>query len=788
MKRILDRKLGRDLKRHLGSLIAIGVVVACGEASFIAMRSMARTLRETQAEYYARVRFPDVFVQVRRAPDAVVRELREVRGVARVETRATGDVVLRVAGLREPATARVVGTREPGPGTLNHLVLMRGRRMLPGESDAVVVSAGFADANGLALGDTLGVVIGDRWRTLRIVGVGTTAEAVYEIRSGDVLPDPRRFGILWLDAEAAADALGFDRAWNDAALTLAPGADPRAVIADVDAILERYGTLGAYDRDRHPSHKFVSEEIRQNQTFALMLPVIFLGVAAFLVHLVLGRVVTQQRDQVGTLKAFGVPSASVIRHYVLFALVPVLAGTAAGALLGVWFATYLASVYADFFRFPSLALRIAPVEMAFAVGIAAAAAVVGALGALRRLLSLAPAVAMRPEPPAVFGRGVIDRLLTMRLRSPVWRMIARSLAHQPIRTALSALGIGLGAAVVVLGTFGFDSVRLMRRIVFEVAMRADVSVAFAEAQGTAALTALTAMPGVIRVEPARNVAVRMRHEHRQRQVALTGVEPGARLRQVVGVDARPISIREGGLVLSVTLGKALAVDVGDTVDLEFLDGRGRRVSRRVAALVDDITGLGAYVTAAELPGLVGAGEVITGADLAVDPALLDTLYGRLSRAPMVQSVIVRDAIREAFDATMQENFLIVLITLMAFSAALAAGTIYNAGRVTLSERSRDLASLRVLGFTRGEVARILFGELSLLATIGLPVGLALGALLSWAIIRSFETEYFRLPVVIGPRTIAWAILIPAGAAILAAWPLRRRLDRLDLIGVLKTRE
>jgi putative ABC transport system permease protein len=696
--------------------------------------------------------------------------------------------VLRVAGLREPATARIVGTRAPGAGTLNHLVVRSGRRMLAGETDAVVVSAGFADANGVALGDTLGAVVGDRWRTLRVVGIATTAEFLYEIRSGDVLPDPRRSGVLWLDAEVAADALGYDGAWNDAAFTLAPGADPRAVIASIDGLLERYGTLGAHDRDRHPSHKFVSEEIRQNQTFALMLPVIFLGVAAFLVHLVLGRVVTQQRDQVGTLKAFGVPSTGIARHYVLFALVPVLAGTVVGAALGIRFAAYLAAIYADFFRFPSLALRIAPVEMALAILIAVAAAVIGAVGALRRLLALAPAVAMRPEPPAVFGQGMLDRLLTMRIHSPVWRMIARSVAHQPLRTVLSALGIGLGSAVVVLGTFGFESVQLMRRIVFEVALRADVTVAFAEAQGANVLTALAAMPGVIRVEPVRSVGVRMRHEHRQRQVAITGVSPGAQLRQVAGVDAEPIEIAEGGIVLSVTLGRVLDVAVGDTVDLEFLDGRGRRVSRPVAALVDDITGLGAYVTADALPGLVGVGEVITGADLAVDPAQLDTLYARLAEAPMVQTVQVRDAMREAFDATMQENFLIILITLMAFSAALAAGTIYNAGRVTLSERSRDLASLRVLGFTRGEVSRILFGELSVLATAGVPVGLALGAVLSWAIIRSFETEYFRLPVVIGPQTIAWGILIPAGAAILAGWPLRRRLDRLDLIGVLKTRE
>jgi len=789
VRRLLDRKLRRDLRSQIGPVVAIAIVVACGVASYVAERTMARILSTAQSEYYAQVRFPDLFAQVRRAPDAAVDRLRAIRGIDRLETRATGEVVLRVPGLREPATARIVGTRPPAEGTLNHLVIRDGRAPFEGERDAAVASEGFAGANHITTGDTLGAVIGDAWRLLHIVGIGTTAEFVYEFRPGDMLPDPHHYGVLWLDASAAAEALGYGNEWNDLGATLLPGADAAAVIAALDAELARYGTLGAYGRARHVSHEFVESEIDENETFALVLPAIFLGVAAFLVHLVLGRVVAQQADQVGTLKAYGFPDRMLARHYALYALAPVVPGALLGVGLGLWFAAYLAGVYANFFRFPALGLRLFPGEVVVAAAIAIVVALVGALGALRRLLALPPAQAMRPEAPAAYRHGFVDRLLAVRLHSPIWRMIVRSLAHRPLRTLLAALGVGLGAAVVVAGSFGFDAVRRMREVMFSLALRADVTVTFTEARGGDALDAIARMPGVLRVEPLRSVAVRVRHGHRERTTALSGVVPGAELRRVVELDTRVRAIAPSGITLGATLARVLRASGGDTVDVEFLDGRRRTTRLVVAAVVDDMAGLAAYVPAADLPQLVGVGELVTGADLAVDPDSIDALYDRLAHAPAVRSIQVRTATRDSFDRTIRASFMIVLVTLVGFAGVLATGTIYNAGRVTLSERARDLASLRVLGFTRGEVARILFGELAVLGIMGLPVGIVIGIGFAAGIVSAFgDSELFRMPLVIGPRTLLAGLLVPAAAAAAAALPLRRRLDRLDLIGVLKTRE
>lgn len=789
VNRLLDRKLRRELRRHLGSLVAIAIVVACGVASFVAMRSMVRVLGDAQRDYYRTSRFPDVFVQVRRAPDAILDDLRAIPGVARLEARTTGEVTLRLAGRREPATARIVGVRPPAAGALNLLTLRAGRLPADGEDGAIVVSEGFARANAIAPGDRLGAIIGARWRDLHVTGIAVTAEFVYEFRAGDMLPDPERYGVIWMDADAAAAAFGHESAWNELGLTLAPGASEAAVIAALDERLARYGTYGAYGREQHASHRFLTEEIRQNRTFAMVLPLIFLGVAAFLVNLVLGRVVSQQRDQVGTLKAFGMPMRTLVRHYTLFALTPVVAGTALGTLVGTRIADYLAEMYLEFFRFPELRVRFYPMVFAFAAGLGVIAALLGALGALRRLLAMPPAEAMRPEPPAIYAHGVAERLVGRRLRSPVSWLVLRGLVQRPWRTALSAFGIGLGASVVVVGTFGFDSIAHMRHVLFGVATTADVTVTFGEPQGMPAVHSLARLPGVERVEPVREAAVRVRHGHRSRQTALVGVDPSARLRTPARIDGARGRVVPGGVTLSHTLSRVLAAGVGDTVDITFLDGFRRRVSLPVSGTIDDLSGASLYVDADLVATLAGVGESIPAADIAVSPGMMDSLYARLTQMPGVRTISVRRALQRSFDDTLRRNFVVILTTLIAFASALAAGTVYNAGRVALSERTRDLASMRVLGFTRGEVARVLFGELASLGALGLPLGVLVGCGFAWATVASFgNTELFRMPLVIGPRTLAAGFVIPAVAAAMVAYPLRRRLDRLDLISVLKTRE
>jgi putative ABC transport system permease protein len=786
--RTLDRKVVRDLWHIRGPALAIAVVVICGVASFVAMRSMVPHLKGSQEAYYRAARFADLWVQVKRAPTAVARAIAEIPGVNAVETRVVGEVVLDVPGLAEPASAHVVGVPVAREPALNLTVIRRGRRVAGGGADEVVVSEGFANANGLAPGDSIGAVLNGRWRQLHIVGTALSPEFVLEMRATDIFPDSRRYAILWIDEEAAAAAFGMQGGWNEASLALAPGASERDVIARLDVLLARDGTLGAYGRALQASHRYLSDEIDQARAFATIVPAIFLGVAAFLINIVLARIVASQREQIGMLKAFGMNERELARHYSLMALGPVLAGAVAGGALGLWLAGRLALLYARFYRIPNAPFEAHASVIIVAMGISVAAALAGAVSSVRRVLRLPAAEAMRAEAPAAYRPAIAERLHLDRLFPPAARMTLRAIERRPVRSALAVLGMALGVAVMMVGVFEFDAVRTMRDVQFEDALREDIAVTFTGTRGDDALRELAGLPGVIRVEPTRALAVRLQHEQRSRQLALVGISPGAQLRRVVDAHGRAVALPGDGLLMSRALAKLLGVHVGDTLRVEVLTGRRETGDVRVGALVDDLIGTNAYLPADALLRFVGAGEAVDGAVLAVDAAWRDTVYARLKHTPGVAGAGARTAVLQNFDRMMAESFNVTLFTLLIFAGALAAGVVYNTARIALSERGRELASLRVLGFRRGEVAAMLFGEQTAFGLLAVPVGFAIGAAFCWVMITGLSSELFRLPFTLRPRTFWYSALMLLISGVASGFLVRRRLDQFDLVSVLKTRE
>jgi putative ABC transport system permease protein len=787
----LQRKLLRDVWHLRGPFLAVALVIACGTALFVGLRSMKGYLIAAQADYYRSHRFAEVFARAVRAPQAIDRELANVPGVAAVECRVVADVLLEVPGLVEPATGRVVSLREDHRPTLNDLYLRRGRLPRADEPAAVVVSEAFARANRLDLGDRVGAVLHGRWQRLRIVGTALSPEFVYEIRgAGDVFPDNRRFGALWMNRRPLATAFDLDGACNDVVATLAPGAIEPAVLAAFDRVLLPYGGRGAYGRDDHVSHRFLSDEIAETKVTSLLIPSIFLAVSAFLVHLVVGRLVGMQRDQIAVLKAFGYPRAVIARHYVGLAMLPAAGGGVLGAGVGGWLAHGIAAVYADFFQFPAANFHLDPGVVAVGVVIAVGAALAGSLQAASRALALPPAEAMRPEAPAVFRTSAFDARVLCRL-PPAARVSGRHLLRQPLRAGLSVLGLGAAGAILIASRFIYDAVDWIALLQFDHVQREDVAVTFGEPRAAAALDELTHLPGVLRVEPFRAVDARLvgpRAGHRSERVALLGLAADGRLRRVVDetLTTRPLPV--DGLLVSSLLAERLGAVPGDHVAVTVLEGRQPQLTLTVEATTDDLVGTAAYLEIDTLRRALGEGEVSSGAFLAVDPRHGAALYDRLRRLPGVGALSIRQAARDGFERTIAESFRISLGITVLFACVIAVGMVYNGARVALSERGRELASLRVLGFTRREVAAMLLGEQSVLTLASLPVAFALGYGLCWLMAVRFASELFRIPLVVSTTTLAFALLTMLAAAAASALLVRRRIDRLDLVAVLKTRE
>ena len=787
--RTLDCKLARDLWRMRGQAAAIALVVTCAVASLVGFSGTYRSLVRSRDWYYERHRFGDVFASVRRAPEGVAERLAAIPGVEEVETRIVTDGPIEIEGVCAPMSAHIVSLPAHGAALQNRLYLREGRVPSADNEAEVAVSESLALAHRLRPGDRLVAVIEGRRRALSIVGIALSPEFVYLIRPGDILPDDAHYGVLWLGRRTLAAALDLTGAFNDVSLRLTRGATRPAVIAEVDRILGPYGGLGAYGHEQHVSDRFIHNETEELRLMAWFIPAVFLAVAAFLLQIVMARVVAAQREQIATLKALGYDNTAVGLHYLALVLVIVGAGVLLGILLGFWMGAALARMYTtSYFRLPYFVYeREAPVVIVAAAA-SFASALAGAGGAVRRAVRLPPAEAMRPEPPARFEPTVLERRgLTRRLPLP-WRMVLRNISRRPLRTLLSTAGLALGVAILIVGAFFNDAIALLMHEEFDVVERADATVAFSEPLAPSSAYELAHLPGVLAVEPFRAVPVRLRAGHRTYRTAIVGLLPDPALRRVVDRARGPLTLPDSGLVLTDKLASILGVEPGQPIVVEVLEGRRPRLVLELATTASEYLGVSAYMRLASLERALGDAGAVSGAYLDLDGGSNSELYRELKLRPRVAGVVLRGTAISAFETFLGEVLLVFAGVLVLFAVVIAAGVVYNSGRIALAERQRDLATLRVVGLTRAEVTTVFLGDLAVQLLAALPLGVGIGYALAFGTARAMSTELIRIPFAASSGTLVFATGVVAAAAACVALFLRRRIERLDMVGVLKARE
>ncbi|HEY0708761.1 MAG TPA: ABC transporter permease [Polyangia bacterium] len=784
----IDRKLLREARRLKGQVATIAVVLACGIASFVGLRGTYASLERSRIAYYERYRFADVFVSLERAPLAVARRIEALPGVALIESRIVREVSLPIEGMGRPASGRLVSLPAGREPALNALFLRSGRYPEPDREDEVLVLSSFATAHGLQPGHRIPAVINGKLRQLRVVGTVLSPEFVYALRPGAFSDDPKRYAVVWMNRAPLAAAFALEGAFNDLSLRLQPGAVAAEVCAAIDRLLAPYGGNGAIERRDQPSNKILTGELQQLSALAGMVPIIFLGVGAFLVNLVLGRLIALQRTEIAALKAVGYTNRELRRHYLGLVALVLVPGIALGVFGGLGLGHLVVGLYASVFRFPELVFSLSPSLVLVGATISATAAGAGALLAVRAAVRLPPAEAMRPPAPAHYRRGFLERLGVGGLAGPTGMMVIREVQRRPLRTLFSAVGIAGAVALVILGRFGIDSLDSYLEGSLRREQRHDLSVSFMRPVSDRVLRELGAMPGVLRAESMRALPVRIRHEHRSRDSVIIALADDASLRRLIERDGRVLDVPRDGVLMTDKLAEVLGIQIGDRPELEIREGARPRVLPVVAGFVKDSIGLQIYARQGLIATLVREEGPVSSVLLSVDPALRAGIEERLRRAPTVVDVsdLKADVARlRDMNASIMDIWTAVSISL---AAAVIFGVVYNNARISLAARSRDLASLRVLGFSIREISTILIAGLSVEVALAIPIGLWLGRLWAVAFMKSVDQETFRWAVWIAPSTYLLAAAVAICAAALSALWVRRSLDRLDLIGVLKTRE
>ncbi len=789
MVTMLTRKLLRDLWQVKGQVITIALVVASGIAAFCASLSTYESLKRMQFEYYESARFAHVFASARRVPVGLEAKVLNIAGVVDVQTTLSYDALLDLPEVIEPMIARLVGLPARADGSalrMNRLTLMAGRWIDAPASNQVLVSETFAKARGLTPGTSVRVLMNGKRETLHVVGIVLSPEYVFAMHPGS--GDENSFGVFWIGRERLAAAYNMEGAFNRVAVRLARDASERGVIDALDHLLEPYGATGAYARAEQLSHQALTQEINEQRVFGLVLPTVFLGVAVFLLNVVLTRQIGTQRGQIAALKALGCADWRIGVHYLGFVLVIVVLGILIGAVAGAWLGQALTELYTRYFHFPIIDYQLSVAIVLMGAAASLVAAMAGALQALLKVVRLPPAEAMRPASPASFRATLLERIGLGKLFSPAVRIVLRDIERRPARAVFTTVGIACAVAILISGTWWRDAMDYLIEVEMRQRERQDVSVELVDATSSATVYDLQRLPGVLRAEAHRSAAVRLRHGLHTYRTSVFGLSREARLRQVLGTDLQPIALPEQGIVLNHLLARRLQLTTGDTVQLEFLQGERRVVELPVVAVADESMGLLAYMDRDALNHLLGEGDSVSGARVRLDANARDTFMQQVKETPRVAFAVEIGPIVRNFRETSARNILVFTSALSVLAGIIALGVVYNNARIALAERAWELASLRVLGFTRGEVSVLLLGELALELLLALPLGWLLGYGLSWGILQAITPETFRIPLIIEARTYAWATVVVLVAGVVSALIVRRQIDRLDLVGVLKVRE
>ena len=784
----LDLKLLRDLWRIKGQAVAIGLVLAVGVLMLVMMTGLVASLDETRRAYYERHRFAEVFAPVTRAPERLVDVLAAIPGVASVEGRVTGHTLVDIEGRDLPVQAQAVSLPDYREPRLNDVYLTDGRKLDSRREDEILLLRSFALAHSLQPGDTLSATMNGARRSFHIVGLAQSPEFLYTTAPGELVPDDSRFGVIWMSRTALEAAYDMDGAFNEALLSLGRDADMAAIINAVDRILEPYGGLGAYGREDQTSNRFISEEILGLRASSTGVPPVFLAVAAFLLYIVVSRMVEAERNQIGLLKAFGYTDLEVGSHYFKLILAISLGGALAGCLMGVASGRAMTGLYVEYYKFPFLVFRVNPSSFVMGFAVSVLTASVGGLVVLRRVFVLTPATAMRPPVPPDYSRTRrIGRVLNSVLDQPS-RMVLRRVTRHAGRMAGAILGIAAGMALsvsMISIMSGFDHTVDLS---FSVVDRSDVTVTFNEAMSNKVVLELRRMPGVIEVEPVRNVSVVMRNGVKTHRGAVNGLVPSARLYRALDSDSSTIEMRKDGMILAQSLANILDIQPGELLTVEVREGRRPTLTVPVAGVAQTLLGSPAYMDLETLNQVLREPNRVSGAYLRIDAVRSSEIYRKLKNMPSVAGVSLKEDGRAAFQRIIDSGAGAIRYVMALIAAVITFGIVYNAASIAYAERVRDLASLRVIGFTKGETAFVLLGELALVTFLALPIGAMLGYWLTFVVAKGFSTDLYQIPATFDSKCYGEAAMSVVAAAIVSGWLVKRDMDRADLISALKTRE
>lgn len=793
---VLAKKLLRTIRTTRGQFLAVSVVVLVGITVYISMSTVSYNMSRSRDIFYSDNNFADYYFQVIKAPEGVIKQVESVPGVSRATGRIQKDVPV-IGKNGERATARLTSYPLPMNTEVNRLQLLSGRLFdkYPEGGDAeVLLDPQYASANRLSPGDTVTVVAEGRQVLLTVTGTATAPEFIYPMKdTASLIPEPGNFGIFMVPHNQVQQILNLSGQINQVVIKLSPGVDEKVVAEQIDGILEPYGRLASYPRKQQLSDAVLSGELDQLRMMSRFLPSIFLGIAALIEFVMLGRMVKSQRSQIGTMKAIGYNNFQIMWHYTSYALLVGMLGALLGSIAGVMLASSLSLLYAQFFNLPEVVSGASGQSLLYGFALSLSAGAVAGLTASRGVLNVQPAESMQPEAPKGSGNIFLESWAWFwRRLDTAWKMGLRTIMRNRLRSAITLLGVVFATGMMIVAFFFQDTVNVMIDEYFT--QKYDYFVRFNGPVREPALLDITRLDGVTRAEPVFEVPVKLHFEGRSQEELLIGLPHDTKMQRLASETGSPLQLPDSGLLISSSTARKLQARVGDEVQVETLLPLGptRRSTVRIMGVNQQFVGGMSYLTLAEANRIMHDNRLISGAMLKIDMGRASLVEAELNDMTGVSSILSRRAEMESFTSQMDYMYFFVAI-MVSFAILLGFAIVYNASIISFAERRRELASLRVMGFTVQEVSGLLLKENLLQTLLGVALGLPFGRLLADYYIQAMMTSSdlystYTFKLVIYPTTYFLSAL--GGVFfIMAAYRLAvRGVKTLDLVEVLKTRD
>ncbi|MEA4926621.1 MAG: FtsX-like permease family protein [Syntrophomonadaceae bacterium] len=786
---ILTRKLWRYIKHNMGQFLAVSTVVMAGVIVYIAMSSSYYVLSQSRDQFYRDNNFADQYFQVVKAPEGIVKQLQMIPGVKSITGRTQRDLsIIKANGDR--GTARVVSYSLPLEKELNRLTLVEGRYFADnrGGSPEVVLDPKFLAANDLAWGDQVTVVVDGKEVFLTVVGSAISPEFIYAMKdSADILPDPMLFGIFMLENRQAQEILNMPGQINQVLLEFTPGADQTQVVEEVKSILRPYGLLASYPRRDQMSHAILQGELDQLRSITIFLPAIFLGIAAAIQFVILRRLIRAQRTQIGIMKAIGYNSSQIMLHYSSYAVIVSLFGALAGTWLGHMLSGTIATTYAAYFNLPGLTGGHNLQAIISGLLLSMAVAVIAGVSASRGVLNIKPAEAMRPEPPRRSGQTILEKWVWLWQRlNPVWKMTLRNISRNRGRFGVTILGVAFAVALLVIALFTNDAVDYIMQRYFYGGQSYDLSIRFNSVLPEKELLNISRIDGVQKVEGFLELPVKLNYGSRSEDEVLIAYPPDLTMKKLESDQGEPIRIPTEGLLINQRTASKLGVEPGAVVEVETLMPTGpvHYDNIEIAGEIRQLIGGGSYIDLQRANAVLQERNLVSGAMIKVEPAQLAAVENEIGKMLNVTSVISRQKELQNFEKNL-ESMIYSIGLMILFAIILGYAIVYNSAVMNYAERQREIACLRVIGYTTGEAASLLRRESLLHTVIGVGLGLPLGRLIAQAYVQSVSTDLYTLPVVIYPLTYLFSAIGGIIFIRLAHHVALKGIKQLDLAATLK---